>query len=235
MVRSAALILVSALALAACNPNAPSGGGTASNSAAPSASGGFPNLSNASYRAEGTMNPGNSQPIPVVMVRSGQKSRMEMNRPEGQMVMISDLETHDAYQIVSRGGRTLMAMHMDLSGTEAANPTARWQGQTSGVTRTGPCSAAGESGTSWTRMPQPDEQVAGQPAKPMSACVTSDGILLWTKSGDDITWQTTRVTRGPQDPAQFTVPAGVHVQEMGNLAAQAAAMAARARAAQNGH
>lgn len=235
MMRSAALILVSALALAACNPSAQSGGGnTASNGAAPSASGGFPNLSNASYRAEGTMNPTNGEPIPVVMVRSGQKSRMEMNRPEGQMVMISDLETHDAYSIVTQGGHT-MAMHMDLSGTAAANPTAVWQSQTSGVTQTGPCSAAGESGTSWTRTPQPDEQVAGQPAKPMSACVTSDGILLWTKSGDDTTWQTTRVTRGPQDPAQFTVPAGVHVQEMGNISAQAAAMAARMRAAQNGH
>jgi hypothetical protein len=227
MVRSAALALVSALALAACGQGGQqAANGTSNSAAAPgSVSSVFPNLNAASYRSEGQMIPEHGDPLNVVMVRSGQKMRMEMNRPEGQMVNISDLQTHEAYAIITQGGHTT-AMRIDLTGTAAADPVATWQSQGTSMTPSGPCSAAGENGSSWTRAAEGD-----QPA--MSACVTSDGILLWTKEGDRTNWETTSVQRGPQDPAQFVVPPGVQVMDLGNVSARAAAMAAAA--AKNGH
>lgn len=227
MVRSAALALVSALALAACGQGGQqSANGSSNGAAAPgSISSVFPNLNAASYRSEGQMLPEHGDPIDVVMVRSGQKMRMEMNRPEGQMINISDLQTHEAYAIMNQGGH-MTAMRIDLTGTAAADPVAAWQSEGSNMTPSGPCSAAGENGSSWTRAAEGDEPAT-------SACVTSDGILLWTKRGERTNWQTTHVQRGPQDPAQFVVPPGVRVMDMGNLSAQAAAMAAAA--AKNGH
>lgn len=124
MLRSAALAVVSALALAACGQGGQQSANSSSSGAAPapgSISSVFPNLGAASYRSEGQMIPEHGDPINVVMVRSGQKMRLEMNRPEGQMVNISDLGTHEAYAIVTRGTRTT-AMRIDLTGTAAADP-----------------------------------------------------------------------------------------------------------------
>ena len=54
--------------------------------------------------------------------------------------------------------------------------------------------------------------------------MTSDGILLQVREGDRISWQTTSVTRGPQDPTQFSLPPGVRVMNLGNAGALIAGM-----------
>lgn len=53
--------------------------------------------------------------------------------------------------------------------------------------------------------------------KVRTSCVTTDGILLKATEDGAVTWETTSVARGPQDPALFTLPAGVQVMDLGAM------------------
>lgn len=212
--RAALLALISACALAACNPSAPAGGDAAS-------SGGlFPNLTTASYRAEATIAQENGQTIPVVMIRDGQKLRMEISADQGQSTIITNGETGESFVISTAAGRT-MAMRMDMS-TDNQDPTADWQGDMATATLTGSCAIAGETGAEWTR----DEN-----GTPHTACVTQDGIILRAREGDRTVWETTNVQRGPQSADLFTLPPGVQVMDLGNMGAAMEDALARAKAA----
>jgi hypothetical protein len=197
--RAAFLALVSVCALAACNPSAPSG-----ENAAPSVSDVFPNLTSASFRAEANiMREG--QTVPVVMIRDGQKLRMEISAPQGQSTIITNGETGESFIIATAMGQT-HAMRLQQQDNE--DPTAEWQGELATATRTGSCSVAGENGAEWTR----DENGA-----PHTACVTSDGIILRAAEGGQTVWETTSVQRGPQAADLFVLPAGVQVIDLNNL------------------
>lgn len=228
MLRHAALVLASALALAACNPNAQkagqdgAGGQQQANGAG---SGAFPNLLGASYRAEGVITSANGHSVPVVMIRSGGKMRMEMSRgDEGNVVIINNSDTHEAFSIFDRGGHQ-MAMRMDTSSNELANPVDMWRSELGESTPTGPCTHAGQVGSGWRR---------DKNGTPRTVCVTNDGIILLMKEGERTTWDTTNVQRGPQDPALFALPAGVQVMDLSNMRGAAEAVQ-RMRAAQKGH
>lgn len=210
--RSAFLALVSVCALAACNPSAPSG-----ENAAPSVSDVFPNLTSAAYRAEATITR-EGQNIPVVMIRDGQKLRMEINAPQGQSTMITNAETGESFIIATAMGQT-HAMRLQQQDNE--DPAADWQGEMGAATRTGSCSVAGENGAEWTR----EENGA-----PQTACVTSDGIILRATEGGQTVWETTSVQRGPQSAELFTLPPGVQVIDLNNMGAAMEDMMARARA-----
>jgi hypothetical protein len=197
--RAAVLALISVCALAACNPSAPSG-----ENAAPSVSDVFPNLTSASYRAEANITR-EGQTIPVVMIRDGQKLRMEINAPQGQTTMLTNGETDEAFIIATAAGQTRA---MRIQSQDAEDPAADWQGEMGAATRTGDCSVAGENGAEWTR----EENGA-----PQTACVTSDGIILRATEGGQTVWETTSVQRGPQSADLFTVPAGVQVIDLNNL------------------
>ncbi len=132
--RNAALALVSACALAACNPSAPGSGG-----------GVFPDLSSGSYRAEVNTYSTEGETIPVVMIRSGNKMRMEFAAPEGQMTMINNGDTGESFVIMTQGGRT---MAMQATQANYTNPVETWNADIANTaTRTGTCSVAGESGS----------------------------------------------------------------------------------------
>ena len=203
--RISALALISACVLAACNPSAPSGG-----------AGLFPNLTDANYRAEATINGEDGQSLPVVMIRSGNKVRMEMNAAgQGGMVVVNNADTQENFVLMTRDGQTY-AIQADPS--QYDNPIDNWNAEyASTATRTGDCSVAGENGAAWTR------DVEGQPH---TACVTQDGIILRATEGERVVWETTSVQRGPQDAALFTIPEGVQTMDLGAIMGQAGAAGA---------
>jgi outer membrane lipoprotein-sorting protein len=198
--RFAALILVSACALAACNPSAPSGAA-------------FPDLTRASYRAEATV-AGPDGATPVVMIRSGDKMRMEMASPQGQMAVVSNGETGESFVLMTSGGQTTA---MQLSAIDYTNPAEEWNAEMAATaTRTGSCSVAGESGSEWTRVV--DDETS-------TACLTDDGIILRATENGETTWETTRVERGPQRADLFVLPPGVQVMDVSAIAGAAASAA----------
>lgn len=198
--RFAALALVSVGALAACNPGAPSAE--------------FPDLTRASYRAEATVQAPEGGTMPVVMIRSGNKMRMEMAGPLGQMAMITNAETGESFMLVTSGGRTTA---MQLSSVNFEDPAQDWSlDYASTARRTGSCSVAGESGSEWTR------DVEGETS---TACVTNDGIILRAADNGRVTWETTSVQRGPQSPDLFVMPAGVQTLDMSAITGAASAAA----------
>ncbi len=224
--RVAALVLVSALALAACGKQA--GNGTAAQNSTPAANPGgvigamFPNLFQASYRADGQVIRENGQTMPITMIRSGPNMRMEMDTGrEGRMAIIRNASTHEMYTIMTMAGRQI-AMQTDTSTVqdpfqafanhEDNNPHIH-------IAHGGPCLQAGETGSEWTVTN--DEETT---PRPHTACVTTDGIILQAKDGDRVTWQTTHIQRGPQDPALFALPPGVQVMNARNIGAIVAGM-----------
>lgn len=204
--RRAILALVSVCALAACGQNAQqqqnadAGGG-----------GLFPDLNTAAYRAEATLNNGEGDNIPAVMVRDGKNTRFEMNAPQGASTLISNGDTGETFVITNQGGRTI-AIRASGMDTGVSNPMDSWQGELSeNATRTGACSVAGENGAEWTRTTAEDGTD--------TVCVTEDGIILRATDDGRVAWEVTGVQRGPQDAAQFTLPEGVQVMDLGNLGA----------------
>ncbi|HYD87789.1 MAG TPA: hypothetical protein VEA80_09960 [Vitreimonas sp.] len=198
--RAAGLALVSALALAACNQAGP---GQSADSG-----GVFPDLTRAAYRAEATITH-DAGAMPVVMIRDGQRQRVEMTTPAGATTMIMNSQTGEAYVITNAGGQTV-AMRMDAGQFE--DPAKEWSAEVSSTARrTGSCSVAGENGAEWTR---------DQDGTPHTVCVTNDGIILRAREGERTVWETTSVQRGPQSAEQFTLPAGVEVMDLGNLEQQ---------------
>ena len=106
--RFVALALVTACALAACNQNGSAGGGA------------FPDLNGASYRAEATVQGPDGQTMPVVMIRSGNKMRMEMAGPQGQMAVVNNGDTSESFVLMTNNGQTTA---MQLSAIDYRNPT----------------------------------------------------------------------------------------------------------------
>lgn len=208
---------VSTLALAACNSNAPGGGVSADVSDA------FPDLAQASYRAEGTIMRGD-QSLPIVMIRDGRKLRMELTTAEGQTTIIADRETGESFIVTNAGGALMAVRTSDLS-SQVADPVEAWSGDLAATaTRSGACSGAGQSGAEWTRT---------EDGEVKTVCVTSDGILLKVTDDGRTVWETTQVERGPQSADLFAAPAGVQVMDLNSIPGVADALA-RAKAAAGG-
>jgi major membrane immunogen (membrane-anchored lipoprotein) len=185
--RGLALALISAGLLAACGQGGTSGGA-------------FPDL-NGHYRAEATITPEQGAAMPVVMIRDGDKVRMEFNHAEGQMAVVNGGASGESFVLVTRDGQTMAMRGMDQ---QIEDPSDGWRAEVaSTATRTGSCSVAGENGSEWT--------TTGEDGVARAACVTDDGIILRSKEGERTVWETTSVSRGPQDAALFTVPPGVQV------------------------
>ncbi len=200
--RGSALALVVACALGACNQNAP--GGDAPQGSAP---GVFPNLFQTAYRAEGVIAGPEGQESPVVMIRDGQKMRMEMTTPQGDFAIVINHDTDENFMITQMGGRPVV-MRQSHAGM-VTPPEDLWSGDLSQTaTAAGPCAHAGETGTEWRRT---DANGEG------AGCVTADGIILWASQNGTRTWNTTAVQRGPQDPSLFAIPPGVQVLDPAQL------------------
>jgi hypothetical protein len=202
--RGGFLALVSALALAACNPSSPAGSDSA-------AGGGglFPDLTNAAYRAEATITHENGDTIPVVMIRSGRNLRMEITAPEGASTIITNADSGESYVITNQRGRTMAIRAAGLT-QGFTDPADAWQGGLGqDATRTGTCSVAGQSGAEWTKTTTEDGAD--------SVCVTDDGIILRATDDERVVWETTSVQRGPQSADLFVLPPGTQVMDLGNM------------------
>lgn len=200
--RAILLALTSAALLGACG----AGSEKAADSAPAEAA--FPNLAGASYRMEANVHHTDGTTIPVVMVRDGGKLRMEFSTTQGASTIISDAQTGESYVIAQMAGRTI-AMRAPSNGAGLEDPTADWQAELAqSATRTGVCSAAGQTGGEWTNT---------EDGAVRTVCVTDDGVLLGATEGGRMVWETTSVARGPQPADQFTLPAGVQVMDLGNM------------------
>ena len=201
--RFVALALVTACALAACNQNGSAGGGA------------FPDLNGASFRAEATVQGPDGQTMPVVMIRSGNKMRMEMAGPQGQMAVVNNGDTSESFVLMTNNGQTTA---MQLSAIDYRNPADEWGAEYAATaTRTGSCTVAGETGSQWSREADGTTN---------TTCVTNDGIILQATEDGRTTWETTRVQRGAQSADLFVLPAGVQVMDMSAIAGAAANAAA---------
>lgn len=206
--KSAPPLLVATMVavLAACTPptSQPKEGTTAAE--APTVA--PPAMFQASYRVDAQIfDEDSGQTNPLVLIRDGQKTRMEMTRVgEGQAVILMDGQ--QAMMIVDTMG-TRMAMRMSAD-TIPQTPDANWAVTDPSVRRLGPCVAAGETGAEYEST---DTGAGGRGV----ACITSDGIILKAMENGRTVWEATRVQRGPQDPALFVVPPGVQIVDIGAL------------------
>lgn len=212
------IAVAAAAALIGCSQPAP-GASDASNPAPPSA---FPNLFSSSYRAEATIkNSESGELTPIVIYRSGRKQRIELAANGGQTAVVSDTEANEGFIVTQQGGRR-MAMRMSLGDQQMHSPIDDWTGGRA-TTFVGPCAGAGQVGGEWSMTPTEEEP------ETRTACVTSDGILLKATEDGEVVWETTSVSRGPQDGALFTPPADA--VDMSAMAAQMKAAIDRAKAA----
>jgi hypothetical protein len=153
--------------------------------------------------------------MPVVMIRSGNKVRMEMAGPTGQMAVVNNGDTGESFVLMTQGGQVTA---MQMSAVDYENPAEAWgTDMAASATRTGTCSVAGESGTEWTR---------DNNGEPNTAWVTNDGIILRATDNGQTTWETTSVQRGAQSADLFVLPPGVQVMDMSAMMSAGAAAAA---------
>lgn len=207
MMRIAALALVTACALAACGQGGGAGGEA------------FPNLAGASYRAEGAIQNPAGGTMPVVMIRSGNKVRMEMTGPMGEMAVVNNGDTGEGFVLITNGGNTTA---MELSQANYQNPMDDWTTDyATTATRTGACAVAGETGAEWSRTANGETS---------TSCVTSDGIMLRATQDGATTWETTSVQRGAQSDDLFVLPPGVQAMDLSAIAGAAVQGAASGQA-----
>lgn len=200
--RKILLALTSAALLSACGAGTENATDSAPDSSA------FPNMAGASYRLEANVHHTDGTTIPVVMVRDGAKMRMEFSTAQGSSTVIADATTGESYVIAQMGGESI-AMRAPADGSGFQDPTADWQAELAQTaTRTGECSAAGQTGEQWTKT---EDGVV------KTVCVTDDGVLLGATEDGRTVWETTSVERGPQPADQFALPPGVRVMDLGNM------------------
>ncbi|HVY86988.1 MAG TPA: hypothetical protein VG943_17780 [Caulobacterales bacterium] len=204
--RRLALVSLLALALSACGQNAQKqAAAPAPTPPAASLASAFPDLFQANYRVEANLTHRDGAATPIVLIRAGQKTRVEMANDAGPVVMIMNGDGGDALMIINRAGQR-MALRMNSPSFE--DVAAEWRDRTAtNAHAVGPCSAAGENGTEWERQDQSGDTG--------SVCVTNDGIILRATKNGRTVWETTRVQRGPQDAALFAAPPGVRVMQLG--------------------
>jgi hypothetical protein len=201
--RRAFLALASVCALAACNP----AGQT--DTAADAGGGLFPDLNRIAYRAEATLSNQDGEAQPIIMVRDGRKTRVEFGTGDGASTIITNGDTGESFVVTTQAGRT-MAIRASGMGDQFSNPADAWQGELAQeATKTGTCSAAGETGDEWTKTTETEGTD--------TVCVTSDGIILRATDDGRVVWETTSVQRGAQAANLFTLPEGVQVMDLGNM------------------
>lgn len=203
--RILALALLSACALAACNPSGSAGNG--------GGDGAFPTLGDgADFRAEITATNDDGEGIPMVMIRSGQKQRLEFASDDGQMVVVSDGSEGGESWVLMTSSRGTMAFRGLNQGQQYTDYVTEWQNEAGmNMTRSGDCSVAGESGSEWTGQ---DEEGT------KTVCVTSDGILLRGTENGQTRWEATDVQRGAQASSLFELPPGVQFTDISSMMPQ---------------
>lgn len=224
--RIVGLAVIAALSLAACGQNAGQTGQdnsqTPGGQNAQAGGGGFTiGMGGAGYRAESTITGPNGETSQMIMIRDGQRTRMEFG---AGMVMILNLDTQEGYSVIHA---QRMVMRLPLDQLSQQSPEEVWRNELrgEGARLLGSCHVAGQTGREWQTV---------RDGQTRTACVTQDGILLRAAEGERVTWETTRVTRGRQDPALFQPPADYRVTDLGQMMQGMENMVNRMKAEQSG-
>ncbi|MBC7768686.1 MAG: hypothetical protein H7124_07850 [Phycisphaerales bacterium] len=144
--------------------------------------------------------------MPIVMMRDGQRQRLEVTTPAGPATMIMNTQTGENYVITNAGGQLIV---MRMTADQFKDPAQEWSAElAANARRTGSCSAAGENGSEWTREEGGETHVV---------CITDDGIILRSAVADSVSWETISVQRGPQSADLFALPAGAQVMDLGDM------------------
>ncbi len=181
----------------------------------------FPRLFQVAYRAEAIAASADPRApaTPVTIYRDGRQTRIDMTAPGvGQGAVVFDPASGDAVFLMSQADRQL-AMKMPFGDVPRTAET-QWS-EAAGAAFVGACAGAGEVGGEWS---------LGDGAGLRTACVTADGIILRAKEGDRIVWETTAISRGPQDSALFVLPAGVKVVDVRDMVSGLKGMAEKMKA-----
>lgn len=143
----------------------------------------------------------------VKIAHSGGRMRVEMNNPKAPAPMVGILDL--------KGGKMVMMMpNLPKVAVEIELPQDYSIGAMTGNgIRVGTSEVAGEACDLW-RVEVPNNVAAG----PTVACITPDGIALRAEmeyqGKKQVTFEATRVARGPQDPKLFSLPAGVQIMKV---------------------
>lgn len=233
MTRRLMLGAVAALALGACGPKAGEGGSSGGGLGIGGAT--FP-TSAPDYMAtydvvRSTPSSDASPALTMTVYSTGGKTRSETVLPMKADVKMVSLMDRDAKQFVSyaegpgmpKRANKLSADDVKRMEENFPRPDATWK-----PTKIGADTVAGLSCNIWQippRAPAADSAVtppadsAATPPKPLEMCITDDGIMLRVGSAAEPRVLAKTVTRGPQDPALFTLPAGYEVVDMGDCLA----------------
>lgn len=143
----------------------------------------------------------------MVIKHSNGRVRVEMEIPAAPQAIVGiiNLKTKKMVMLVPIPGMTTTAIEIDF-GNDAAF------GQVLGEGRmVGNASVAGERCALW-------EVAGGESKEKAVACLSADNIPLRTQARIDGKFQTifevTEITRTPQNPADFELPAGVRVMKL---------------------
>jgi predicted regulator of Ras-like GTPase activity (Roadblock/LC7/MglB family) len=206
----AAAGLAAALALSACGQ--PSG--SQSSQPASSTPAAFPALGGAPYAASYEMHMGQANRA-MRMMRAGKSQRIENDSGGGKTgVIVIEGDTGRVLSFQTGAGAPKAALLIDRS---KMGPMAQmdFDSAAKGAVppkRIGADTVAGIGCDVW----EFQSNAADGETKATQACVTGDGILLRTQEvgAADPSLIATKVDRGAQDPALFTVPAGYEVVDM---------------------
>lgn len=123
--------------------------------------------------------------------RSVEKARIDTPSP-GLYVIVDRTSRH--MDMVSEGDRSVLELPYDPAHAMAGIPPGR------AFERLGADIIAGVACTEW--------RTADKSDRPLTVCMTEDGVLLRVRAGANVLVQATRIAYGPIDPAVFAIPTG---------------------------
>jgi hypothetical protein len=179
-----------------------------------------PPLFQAAYRIDAEMFPeGGGQGLPLVMVRDGAATRMEITTPASGRVVVLRV---DGESFIIRETLGLYDVIRIPSDAAPQAPDVAWTAPGVRARRAGDCRVAAETGTLY----ESTDPAAGQRGL---ACISADGVMLEAHENGRLVWRASRVLRGPQDPALFELPEGAAIVDAATMADEADTAAARLR------
>ncbi len=205
------LFAAALLALALCACSRPAETESAAPGESPAASDfefGFPQLYQTAYRAEIRVMSANESAT-FVFYRDGENFRFESEGGgQGPAAFLHRAESDETYMLMQRGGKT-MAMRIPAGSDMAPKaPEAGWADRAD-VTPGGPCEAAGERGREFS---------SNADGKMVTACVTKDGIPLWSAVDGARVFEAVSVARGPQAESLFRLPDDAAIMDLPAIA-----------------
>ncbi|GGF79218.1 hypothetical protein GCM10007301_44050 [Azorhizobium oxalatiphilum] len=142
------------------------------------------------------------------LMRLGDRMRVEMLPKASPAMVVGLLDLKAAKMVLMVPSMPKMAVQMELP------PEYNFASLKGSGVRTGTSEVAGEPCDLW----KIDATASSHGTGPTLACITEDGIALRTEMDiqgkQQVIYEVTSVTRGPQDPRQFMVPPGVQTVKL---------------------